>query len=83
MFWSAKRGDFAIHSESTIPHLTGVMLKRHSVFVPPFSEQQRIVNHLDALQAKTDSQESLQSDTADAFDSLLPAILNRAFRGEL
>ena len=82
MFWSAMRGDFNIHSESTIPHLTGVMLKRHPVYIPPIAEQQKVVSHLDAFQSKVAHQSSIQSDTRESLEALFPAILNQAFNGQ-
>jgi len=51
--------------------------------VPPFSEQRRIVAELDALQAKVDTLKRLQTETAAELDALLPAILDKAFKGEL
>ena len=46
-------------------------------------EQRRIVTELDALQAKVDAVKLLQTETAIELDALLPAILDRAFKGEL
>ena len=54
-----------------------------SVVVPPLPDQRRIVAELDALQAQVDSLKRLQAETAAALDALLPAILDRAFKGEL
>jgi len=51
--------------------------------IPPLSEQQRIVSYLDGLQAKVDAVRRLQTETAAELDALLPAVLHRAFRGEL
>ena len=58
--------------------------------VPPLIEQHRIVSELDALQAQVDALQAqvdalkrLQAETADELDALLPAILDRAFKGEL
>lgn len=49
----------------------------------PLPEQRRIVAELDALQAEVDALKRLQADSADELDALLPAILDRAFKGEL
>lgn len=49
----------------------------------PLAEQRRIVAELDALQAEVDALKRHQRDTAAELDALLPAILDRAFRGEL
>jgi len=51
--------------------------------LPSVSEQRRIVAELDALQAQVDGLKRLQSETAAELDALLPAILDRAFKGEL
>ena len=51
--------------------------------VPPIAKQRRIVAELDALQSQVDSLKRLQAETAADLDALLPAILDRAFRGEL
>jgi type I restriction enzyme S subunit len=39
--------------------------------------------HLDDLEAKVDRLKALQAQTAAELDALLPAILDRAFKGEL
>ena len=51
--------------------------------VPPLAEQRQIVAELDALQAEVDALKRLQAETAAELDALLPAILDRAFKGEL
>ena len=43
----------------------------------------RIVAELDALQAEVDALKRLQTETATELDALLPAILDRAIKGEL
>ena len=47
------------------------------------SEQRRIVEELDALQAEEDALKRLQAETAAELDALLPSILDKAFKGEL
>lgn len=49
----------------------------------PLIDQQRIVAELDALQAKVDAVKALQTETAAELDAMLPAILDKAFKGEL
>lgn len=52
--------------------------------IPPVAEQRRIVAELDALQAEVDTLKRHQAVTAaELLDALLPAVLDRAFRGEL
>lgn len=46
-------------------------------------EQRRIVAELDALEEKVGSLRRLQSETAAELDAMLPAILDRAFKGQL
>jgi type I restriction enzyme S subunit len=58
-------------------------LKDLPVKIPPLAEQRRIVAELDALQAEVDTLKRLQAGTAAELDALLPAILDRAFKGEL
>jgi len=53
------------------------------VHVPPLREQRRIASELDALQAEVDALKCLQAETASELDALLPAILDKAFKGEL
>ena len=53
------------------------------VVAPPLAEQRRIVAELDALQAEVDALKCVQAETAAELDALLPAILDRAFKGEL
>lgn len=47
------------------------------------AEQRRIVAELDALQAKVDALKQLQAGSAASLDALMPALLDRAFKGEL
>ena len=58
-------------------------LKFLQIPVPPQKEQRRIVAYLDALQTQVDALKKLQAQTAAELDALLPAILDRAFKGEL
>jgi type I restriction enzyme, S subunit len=46
-------------------------------------EQRRIVAELDALHAEVNALKRLQAETATELDAMLPAILDRAFKGEL
>lgn len=46
-------------------------------------QQEVIVAELDALQTKVDAVKALQSETAAELDAMLPAILDKAFKGEL
>jgi len=68
---------------SASPHLNIGSLRRFDLILPPLAEQRRIVSELDALQAAVDALKRLQAETAAELDALLPAILDRAFKGEL
>ena len=63
--------------------ISGANAKSFVVPVPPLPEQRRIVAELDALQAQVDALKRLQAETAVELDALLPAILDRAFKGDL
>lgn len=58
-------------------------LRTVPVPLPSIEEQRRIAAHLDGLQAKADAIRSAQAETQKELDTLLPALLDRAFRGEL
>jgi len=46
-------------------------------------EQRRIVAYLDGLQANVDMLRRLQAETGAEMDALLPAVLDKAFKGEM
>ena len=58
-------------------------LKNVRLPVPPIPDQRRVVAQCDALGEQSGTLKLLQSDTAIELDGLLPAILDRAFKGEL
>lgn len=64
-------------------NVNSTKLKALPIALPSLAEQERIVADLDALQAEVEALRGLQSQTATALDALLPAILDRAFKGEL
>lgn len=66
-----------------IPHIVLREIRAFPVPLPPLDEQHRIVGELDALQAKVDAVKALQTETAAELDAMLPAILDKAFKGEL
>lgn len=51
--------------------------------VPDMAEQLRIIDYLDSVEARVKALDELRRKTATELDALLPAILDRAFRGEL
>jgi type I restriction enzyme S subunit len=68
---------------STFKEITLGRLRTIPVRLPPLQAQRRIVSKLDALQAKVDAVKALQTETAAGLDAMLPAILDKAFKGEL
>jgi type I restriction enzyme, S subunit len=51
--------------------------------VPPLIEQRRIVAELDGLRLEVEGLKRLQGGSAAELDALLPAVLDRAFKGDL
>jgi type I restriction enzyme, S subunit len=49
----------------------------------PRSEQKTVVDKLDALRMKVAALQRFQSEVSTELDAMLPAILDKAFRGEL
>jgi restriction endonuclease S subunit len=66
-----------------VPHISHKDIEKIPFAVPPLPDQNRIVAELDALQAEVDALKHLQAETAAELDALLPAILDKAFKGEL
>ena len=64
-------------------NISQAILRSTPVAYPSLSEQRRIVDYLDDLQAKIDSLRWLQAETAAELDALLPSVLDRAFKGQL
>jgi type I restriction enzyme S subunit len=58
-------------------------LKAFPIFKIPLEEQRRIVTYLNGLQAKMDHLKTLQQKTSTELEALLPAILDKAFKGSL
>jgi len=79
----AKKTALAEATQTTQPNINLGNLNRLKVRVPPLAEQRRIVAELDALQAEVDTLKRLQTETAAELGALLPAILDKAFKGEL
>jgi type I restriction enzyme S subunit len=65
------------------PNLNGSKLVKLKVPIAPPDEQRRIVAELNALQAEVDALKRLQAETSAELDALLPALLDRAFKGDL
>lgn len=68
---------------SASPHLNIGALRRFPIVLPSLDHQRTIVAELDALQTKVEAVKALQASTAAELDAMLPAILDKAFKGEL
>ena len=78
--------DNQIHSMSagtTVDTYTIINAKNTIIPLPPFSEQQRIVERIEELFAKLDEAKERLQEVADSFAVRKAAILHKAFTGEL
>lgn len=66
-----------------LPRLRSGLLASIEIPVPSLAKQQEVVLLLDKLHAKGQMLKNLQSATQTELDALLPAILDKAFRGEV
>lgn len=86
-FFNSPAGQDAVQAQSRttsgLRTLSVGRIKQIEVPTPPFHEQRRIVAELEGLQAEVDELRRQQAETAAELDALLPAILDRAFKGEL
>jgi len=64
-------------------NISQAILLSTPIALPPLPEQRRIVAELDALQAKVDALRQMQEASGRELDALLPAVLDRAFKGQL
>ena len=81
--WNSRMLDLVEKSTHDTRKLQTDKLLNAEIPVPPLALQHGIVAELIALQAEVDALKRLQSETAAELDALLPAILDRAFKGEL
>jgi restriction endonuclease S subunit len=65
-----------------IPHIVLREIKSFPVPAPSLEEQRQIVEYLDQIQAKVNELERCQGKARQELDAMLPAILDRAFKGE-
>jgi type I restriction enzyme S subunit len=68
---------------SASPHLNIGAAKCFQLRLPPLDQQQRVVKYLDEIQARVDRLQQQQQAAAEELQALLPAVLDRAFRGAL
>jgi len=89
--------EYALSSKSAQNHLvarkTGLadaqvnisqaILRSTPIAYPALEEQRGIVAKLDELQARVSAIKALQTDTAAEMEAMMPAVLDKAFKGEL
>ena len=68
---------------TTVPEIGRNDVERLELPILSLAEQRRIVADLDDVQARVDALKRAQAESAANLDALLPAVLDRAFRGEL
>ncbi len=73
----------ALSAGSTFPNLPGAKLKSLEVPIPPLPNKRRLVTYLKNLQVKVDELRRLQAETGAELDAMMPAVLDKAFKGEL
>jgi type I restriction enzyme S subunit len=66
-----------------VPHISAKQIEAIAMPLPKREEQGRIVEHLDAVQAKLDELQRLQREVEAELAAFTPALLAKAFRGEL
>lgn len=81
---SRERGDWQREKVSfRLTELNLSDLKQVPVPVPSLKRQQEMLERLDAFRRKTEALGALQQSTALQLNALLPALLDRAFKGKL
>lgn len=68
---------------TAIPNLTLKAISNCPMPLPPISEQQRIVNHIETFFSKLDEVKENVQNVIDGFENRKSAILHKAFNGEL
>ncbi|MCB6365406.1 restriction endonuclease subunit S [Intestinibacillus massiliensis] len=68
---------------SAQPNLSAASVMEYMIPLPPFYEQQRIVDRIESLFAKLDEAKQKAQDALDSFETRKAAILDKAFTGEL
>ena len=71
------------HGGAGLQHVTKGVFEATPIPLPPFAEQQRIVDRIESLFAKLDEAKQKAQDALDSFETRKTAILHKAFTGEL
>jgi type I restriction enzyme S subunit len=65
------------------PNINAKRYSKLKIQFPPLMEQKRIVAYIDKIRETMESLKKLQQKTEEELEKLAPAILDRAFRGNL
>lgn len=71
------------HGGAGLQHVTKGVFEATPIPLPPFAEQQRIVDRIESLFAKLDEAKQKAQDALDSFETRKAAILHKTFTGEL
>ena len=71
------------HGGAGLQHVTKGGFEATPIPLPPFAEQQRIVDRIESLFAKLDEAKQKAQDALDSFETRKTAILHKAFTSEL
>jgi restriction endonuclease S subunit len=66
-----------------VPHISHKDIEKIPFSPPPLAEQREIVARLEGFQMKANGLKRLQTEALSEMSALLPAVLDRAFKGEL
>ncbi len=70
-------------SGAIVKNISGDLVKKAILFIPPLAEQRAIVGRLEALSAETKRLEEIYQSKVDALEELKKSVLGKAFAGEL
>ena len=73
----------AMSAGTTVDTYTIINAENTMLPLPPYAEQQRIVDRIESLFAKLDEAKEKAQEVVDGYDARRAAILHRAFTGEL
>jgi type I restriction enzyme S subunit len=86
LFWAAKRVQKIVLDSAyggAQPNISPKDIEAMEFAFPPFDEQRLIAERIDALATKQAELRRLQTETEADFNSLIPAVLAKAFQGKL
>lgn len=82
LFWGSTSGQFSdLKTQTTIPHLPAIKLKRFLIPVPPLAIQNEVVDYLDNMQNSINRLLYMQQVALNEQNDLIASILSKAFQG--